>query len=269
MYHLKYKSYKKSVTYEGNLYQRERLSADEVHELLKKYNAWYLRSIYDFDKLDHGDMWHIIIDHPIEIDELPSKSTRKNLRKSLSVYEYKIVDKDEILRCGYRLFCERSVRLGIKPTLSEGEFVEYVDMVFEEGGDFWIGYDKESGEPAMWESIIVFDDNAVMARESLSYRYTKHNPTYGLNYSIVNYYLRDRGFLYVDAGAKSLSEHSNVQDFLVEKLQFRRAYCKCQAYFQPWLRLLLSLIYPFRRLAKPGSMLYSILALYQLSISDR
>lgn len=250
---LKFKYYRKGVIYIGNHYDRIKLDPSEMKKLINVYHALYLRNIYDFDVREETNYWHIIQDKFYEIDDLTSKSTRKNLRKSLSSYRYSLVSKEEILSCGYNIFCEAAIRFNIAPSWTQKDFFDYVEEVFQSDGDFWIGYDIETGEPAMWESILKFDDHVIMDVERLSYRFTKGNPTYGLNYKILEYYLKEKGFKYVDAGAMSLSQHSNVQDFLVDKLQFRKAYCRTQFYLRPWLRFCLSILKPISPLFKSSS----------------
>lgn len=263
---LQYKPYRKGIVYVGDHYKRKKLSKNEMKELMKSGNALYIRNIYSFDQPDESNFWHIIQDHFYDIDELQSKSTRKNLRKSLSVYEYKLVNKNEILKHGYRIFCEAAMRFDIKPSWTEKEFIEYVDTVYKGGGDFWIGYHIESGEPAMWESILKFEDHIIMDVERLSYKFTKHNPTYGLNYKITEYYLKDKGYKYIDAGAKSLTEHSNVQDFLIDKFQFRKAYCQLQCAFDPKFKALIHIIYKFKGLLQRYPKFNTLINLYESSL---
>lgn len=265
---LQYKPYRKGIVYVGDHYKRKKLSKDEMKELMKSGNALYIRNIYSFDQLDESNFWHIIQDHFYDIDELQSKSTRKNLRKSLSVYDYKVVDKNEILKHGYRIYCETAIRLNIKPSWSEKEFIEYVNRVYDNGGEFWIGYHIESGEPAMWESILKFDNHIIMDTERLSYKFTKHNPTYGLNYKITEYYLKGKGYKYIDAGAKSLTEHSNVQNFLIDKFQFRKAYCQLQSAFNPKLNALIYIAHKFKGLFKRHQKLNALINLYEASRND-
>lgn len=247
---LQYKYYEKGVIYSGDHYKRTKLTPSEAKSIMNKYNALYLRNIYDFDTDEETNYYHVIQDKFYDIDELPSKSTRKNLRKSLNTYRYEIVSKNEILKYGYKIFCEAAIRFNIKPSRTSQEFVDYINEIYNQGGDFWIGYDIASGEPAMWESILKFDDNVVMDIERLSYKFTKGNPTYGLNYKITEYYIKEKGYKYIDAGAISITQHSNVQDFLINKLQFRRAFCRSELYFKPWINFLLALGKPIFPLMK-------------------
>ena len=60
------------------------------------------------------------------------------------------------------------------------------------------------------------------------------------------HYLNERKFRYVNDGARSISHETNIQEFLIKKFKFRRAYCKLHIIYSPKIRLVLSIIYPFR-----------------------
>lgn len=62
------------------------------------------------------------------------------------------------------------------------------------------------------------------------------------------YYLEEKKVKYVNDGARSITEHSNVQPFLIEQFKFRKAYCQMQLAYVGWLRIMVFLLYPFRSL---------------------
>ena len=62
------------------------------------------------------------------------------------------------------------------------------------------------------------------------------------------YYLQEKGFRYVTDGARSITEHSHIQDYLIEKFHFRKAYCHLSVYYQWWLKIVVKLLYPFRKI---------------------
>ena len=64
------------------------------------------------------------------------------------------------------------------------------------------------------------------------------------------YYLNDRKFRYVNDGARSISHDTNIQSFLIQKFRFRKAYCRLHIVYSKRVKLLISLIYPFRLLIR-------------------
>ena len=61
------------------------------------------------------------------------------------------------------------------------------------------------------------------------------------------HYLVDRGLNYVLDGARSITEHSNIQPFLEEKFKFRKAYCRLQIVYKPLFGFIVKCLYPFRK----------------------
>lgn len=103
------------------------------------------------------------------------------------------------------------------------------------------------------ERLVAFSMNKVSA-ESCEYRTMKAIPKYqklyayyGLIYEMNRFYLEERGLRYVNDGARSLTNHSNIQPFLIEKFNFRKAYCHFDIYYKWWLDLTIKMLYPFRK----------------------
>lgn len=239
----KFRLYKRCAEFYDDLYTGEKLSKKQLNRIRKTKKALFVKNIYTFDSPQATDNWYIIRDRYYDIEEYESKNTRKQLRKSLSVYEYKRVDKQEMLAKGYQVYLEGAARFKKKDktSLSHTEYNKYIQRAFDEGHEFWAGYNRETGEMAMWEDIYIKGNMVVMSRKRLSFRFTKHNPTYGLNHEFTRYYLQEKGYKYINAGSRSFDGHSNVQNFLIDKLQFRRAYCQVQLYFPQPLRSLMIL----------------------------
>ena len=73
-------------------------------------------------------------------------------------------------------------------------------------------------------------------------------PYYGLIYEMNRYYLNEMKLKYVCDGARTITEHSNIQLFLIEKFNFRKAYCQLQIVYIWWMKILVNLLYNFRKI---------------------
>lgn len=241
-----FRFYNRCAEYYDDLYKGEKLPKSRLKEITKNMSAFFARNVYDFDTEIPTQNWYIIRDQYYEIDEYPSRNTRKHIRKALSVYEYKKIDKEEMLQNGYQIFIDCSLRFKNKPKgkFSVTEFEEFIEECDQDGYEFWAGYDRESGDMAMFEILYIMGDMVVESMERLSGRFTKHNPTYGLNHELTRYYLQERGYRYINAGSRSYDGHSNIQSFLIDKLQFRVAYCRVQMYVPFWLKIGVLSLYP-------------------------
>lgn len=266
----RFHNYKHCAEYCDDLYNGELISRSQFSEIVHKKHALFGKNIYDFDLDIQTNNWYIIRDRYYDLEEYASKNVRKHIRKSLSIYCYKRVDKDEMIRNGYQVFCNGAERFdkNVGPYWSKNEFEKWVMSFYKVGGEFFAGYDIESGKMVMWEALYIKGDMVVEFMERLSSEFTKHNPTYGLNHEITKHYIMERGYKYINAGSMTLDDHSNVQSFLVEKFHFRRAYCRVQLFLPFYLKVLLLFLKPFYKYFKrrfPSLSVTKLLTLYLLA----
>jgi hypothetical protein len=100
--------------------------------------------------------------------------------------------------------------------------------------------------------MISYAQNILLGR-SCSYGSMKFNPkdlnlysSYALIYHMNEYYLNKNNFLYVNDGARSISHDTNIQDFLIKKIYFRKAYCRLNIIYRWDIALGVYILYPFR-----------------------
>ena len=70
--------------------------------------------------------------------------------------------------------------------------------------------------------------------------------SYVLFYKMNQFYLNEKNFKYVNDGARSISHNTNIQQFLIEKFKFRKAYCKLHVINLRGLSLVIKFLYPFK-----------------------
>lgn len=69
---------------------------------------------------------------------------------------------------------------------------------------------------------------------------------YGLYYGICRHYLSENKLAYVSNGCKSMTERSNVHDFLIARFGFRKVYADMRVTYKWWFGCLVRALYPFR-----------------------
>jgi hypothetical protein len=116
------------------------------------------------------------------------------------------------------------------------------------GEQFWGCIDKSDGKLIAYASNLLQDNMCNYYSLKAIPEYLKnYYPYYGLLYAMNEYYLNNLGLRYVSDGSRSISNHSNIQQFLMEKFKFRKAYCKISIQYKQWLKILISLLFPFRK----------------------
>ena len=227
-----------------NISHSNRLSKKECRLILNG-GGKIVRNIYNWDKKEITKFWYVIKDDFGGIDELPTK-VRNQVRKSLKTYDFKIVSCSEMLNVGCELFNKSRERFTNIPPITQEQWKKRIKM--DKDSDFWIGYDRESGKPASFAINTIFEDYVDYSTMGISPDFPNNTyPMYGLIFEMNRYYLEEKKVSFVCDGARSITEHSNIQTVLEEKFKFRKAYCDIQVFYKWWMGIAVSLLFPFRR----------------------
>ena len=131
------------------------------------------------------------------------------------------------------------------PTMDENTFKR---NILHSTCDFFAVYEMER------ERIIAYSQN-IIENNSINYStikfdpaYLKLYPSYALFYEMNRYYLNEQKKLYVNDGAKSISHDTNIQEFLENKFNFRKAYCKLEIVYRFDIKMLVFILYPFKQI---------------------
>lgn len=228
----------------------EKLRQDELRLLLSNGGA-LVRNTYGFDCEKETSFWYVIKDSFGGMEELSSKK-RNQVRKSLKTYDVRKVSAEEILSVGLPIYQEACESYRIKTAIiSADDFAKRIESCRKAGNtDFWCLYRRDNGEAVALAINTVYEDcceyNSMKCKPSVMHN--SSYPYYGLIYEMNRYYLDELKLKYVNDGARSITEHSNIQPFLIDTFHFRKAYCKLQIVYKWWMRIAVDILYPFRNI---------------------
>ena len=252
MNQLHYTLYKNSWVYSGPIDDEKRLSKDEMKSLLSK-GGLMVRNVYDFDT-EESSFWFIVKDANDSLDDFRGHTTKRRIRKSLSNLTFERVDKKLFsLDEAYSVMKENFLFYKTKERVpSFDKFKERI-LLMDDSYDIWTARLKTTNEMVAW---------AIRKRykESCEYQSIKAHPKffttcypfYGMYYVCNEYYLKTLKLKFVSDGARSVTTHSNIQNFLIEKFNFRKAYCHLNVVYQWWLTPIVKLLFPFRKFVPKG-----------------
>lgn len=223
------------------------LSYSQCKALLKK-GGWFVRNTYDFDCKEETNFWYVIKDSFGGMEE-QSQNERKKLRHALRSFDFELVDIELVRQKAYPIVKATFVDYNITDReMNEAVFNEYLDACSKEKFDFWGAFDVETRELVGFCTVRIFEDSCEYGLIGFEPRY-KHNatyPYYGFFYKMNEYYLDNQKFRYVADGARSITEHSNIQPFLEQNFKFRKAYCKLKIRYKWWFGAIVRVLLPFR-----------------------
>ncbi len=211
-----------------------------------------VRNTYSFDQKEQSKFWYIIKDSFDGLGE-HSSNERKKIRKALRCFVYKKVDRQLIVNEGFNIVKRVHENYVVKDrVMNEAIFQEFLELWDEENNEFWGAFDLKNGKFAGFAVVRVFGNSCFYDTVTIYPEY-KHNasyPYYGFFFKLNEYYLYNQKFRYVADGARSITEHSNIQPFLEKNFKFRKAYCKLKIRYKWWFGIIVRMLLPFRNVIR-------------------
>ena len=243
---LDYHLYRKAWRFSGAPHNETRLNKAEWKSLLKQ-GGLLVRNTFDFDSLSETTFWYIIKDHFGDLEEL-SPRVRNKIRHGQQSFDYKLIDPSLLKEKGYPIMADTYANYAVKDrTMNEAIFKEYL---LQYDFDYWGVFEKGSDELVGFCLVRLWNDSCEYDLSGMMNRY-KHNgsyPYYGLYHTLNRHYLQERRFKYVSDGSRSITEHSHVHEYLIQNFGFRKAYCQLKIHYPWWMRLVVKMLYPFRKI---------------------
>lgn len=224
-----------------------KLSREQAGYLLRKSKAYMLRWPCDFDCGFETEWWYLVRDKSISLDEFDSKR-RWEIKKGLKRCAVKKVDADYIAKNGYEVYKSAfdSYDTFLKPAGREDFYNMIMSRKDNEAYDFWAALSKTGGEIMGYFMNRVSSECCLYLTGKFRPQCLKEGVHQALVYEMTNYYLNDMELKYVCAGARSISHKTNVQEFLIHKLHFRKAFCRLNLIYNPLVKIIVYILYPFR-----------------------
>lgn len=255
----KYKLYKQAWVFSKAPHLEGEILQSVVNQLFIQGGV-IVRNCFDFDCEEETSYWYVIKDSFAGMDELSSKM-RNQVKKSLKTYYVERISPDEFKRIGLSIYNSAQENYRIKASLVSQETINEMAAIADKGDvDIWAVYTKEGRIPVAIAYNTVSSDCCEYNTMKCNPAYLRNStyPYYGLIFEMNRYYLQELGLKYVNDGARSITEHSNIQPFLIEKFNFRKAYCHLNIHYKWWFGLAVKCLYPFRKII-PNHKVKSIL----------
>ena len=225
------------------------LSDSQCKALLRK-GGLFVRNTFDFDCKEETNFWYLIKDSFGGMEE-QSQNERKKLRHALRSFDFKLIDKELLREKAYPIAKATFEDYKVTDrTMNEAVFEDYLNSCDDENFDFWGAFDKENGDLVGFCAVRLWKNSCEYGLIGFLPQY-KHNatyPYYGFFYIMNEYYLDNQKFKYVIDGARSITEHSNIQPFLEKNFKFRKAYCKLKIRYKWWFGAIVRVLLPFRNI---------------------
>jgi len=216
---------------------------ENVASLLKLENAFLARWVTEFDCERETEFWYVICDKNLEINDY-SLNTRSKIRRGLKKCVVMKITKQEIIENAYDVYKNAFLKYTTYSICkTKINFIHEIKSLGAEWEFFGVYYKEKLIAYCMCS---LNDGTCNYSTIKFHPQYLKYYSSYALFYTMNRYYLSERNLKYVNDGARNLVHKTNIQDFLITKFGFRKAYCRLHVIYNPILRFIIMFIYPLR-----------------------
>jgi len=212
---------------------------DVFYEIITT-NLILARWVSSFDCKKEMPFWYVIKDNNPLIESY-SRNTRNQIKKGLKSFIIKKVIKGDIKKEAYSIYrCTFESYDNNETLLSSKDF--YAN--FNDKFDYWGVY--KSNQLVGYAQNRVFNDSCNYSTIKIDPQYKKEYPYYALIHMMNEYYLEEKSLKYIHNGTRSIAHHTNIQDFLITKFKFRKAYCNLHIRYHPVIAIIIFVLFPIR-----------------------
>ena len=241
--------YRNAWRFDGPPHQEPLLQASEWQALLKQ-GGLLVRNTYEFDQSEETPFWYVIKDRFEGLEELPQR-VRNKIRHAERYFEYRTVSYEQFMERVFPILEDTFAHYKIHDRNMDCKvFSKYLEQCQQKSFDYWGIFAKDTGQRVGFCTVNNWGDCCEYQYTGIVSRYLTggYYPYYGLYHHLNRYYLETLGFRYVSDGSRTITNHSEIHDYLIQNFKFRKAYCRLQVHYNWWMRILVKTLYPFRSL---------------------
>jgi hypothetical protein len=240
--------YRQAWRFDGAPHKELHLQETEWRTLLKQ-GGLLVRNTYDFDCQEETCFWYVIKDSFHGLDEF-SSNERNKIRRAEKTLAFKRIGIDLLKSEGWSILKATYEDYAVSDrAMDETIFLDYLSECEKQDFDYWGIFDQDRliGFCTVWLWLPNSCEYGLIGILP-EYKHNNTYPYYGLFYKMNEYYLGEKNFRYVADGARSITEHSHIQDFLIQNFNFRKAYCQLEVHYRWWVKIAVKMLYPFRKI---------------------
>lgn len=211
----------------------------------------FARWISDFDCGYETEWYHVIKDEPFEISSIKAKRRYEINKGNKNFYTKEInpVDyKNEILFIIKESYKEYPKKY--RPIIND----LFIDNIIE----YWsapdkkvIGVFKRTHEELRGVACLELTEDYI---NYLTHKVVPADEKKAINaalvYGVLRFYESNKRYKYITDGERAIKHQTNFHSYLEKYFGFRKAYCKLNILYNPIVKIIVSVLYPFRGIVK-------------------
>ena len=203
----------------------------------------------DFDCGYETGWWYCIKDTPFDISSL-SSNYRYKINKGCKRFDVHQIKPEEYLEELYEV--QTAALSGYpekyRPSVDKEKFRKEC-LKWEERFRVFGAFFRENNKLCGYTLIAEHEEYMELQVQKTDPLYEKHQINAALVANILEYYKDEltQGF-YICDGERNILHETNFQEYLGKYFDFRKAYCKLNLAYNPKIKWIIKIIYPFRKI---------------------
>lgn len=245
--------YNKMVVSIGPINHDYTLLKSEALSLLSCFpKAILLRTTGQFDTFNCSSWYSVVCMKAMDFTKMRPRE-RRRLEEGLNNFKIQRITADYIARHGFDVYISAYERYrgNSKPLFDRKTFNDnaIIKGKFDDIVHYW-GVFYNDKLVAYSESMVYGNTEIEVLITKFIPEYLKLYSSYALEYEMIQYYLKNFNYQYINSGFRTLLHESNRQKFLIEKFGFRKAFIKIDVIYKPLVNRFIGFSFPFRNFLK-------------------
>ena len=241
--------YRNAWIYDGPPHKETQLGKAEKAALLRN-GGLMVRNTYEFDLTEETNFWYVIKDRYLGLDEL-SPRVRNKVRHAFQYFDYQKITYEQLFENVFPILEDTFANYKVHDRqMNRRVFSDYLEQCQQKKYDYWGIFQKSTNQMVGFCTVKLWDESCEMGYTGVLSNYTKsgYYPYYGLYHYLDSYYLGEKGFRYISDGSRTITNHSEIHDYLIHFFKYRKAYCKLRIKYKWWFGAIVRLLFPFRNI---------------------
>lgn len=225
--------------------------AKRIRTVMRENKALLTRWTSEYDCGTETEWWYIIKDDELNLESLKSKR-KYEIKQGLKQTDVKKLDSKGLAIQMYDIYQKATGQYkSFHTDLSEETFITQCEKNFAGTAIEYYGVFIKNTEKMIGYAVIADKQQyADFMTLKLDPEYLKYHGSASLVYYIVTEYLNRRKKRYICDGERSVRHKTNFQDYLIKYFGFRKAFCKLNIVYRPFIRATVAILYPLRSLIR-------------------
>lgn len=214
-------------------------------------HALFARWTTDFDSSVYKDFWYVIKDTPFDINALKAKR-RYEINKALNNFDIKLIDPKDYLEEIYNVQVDAASAYPdtYRVEVNHNEFIASI-AEWQSNSLVFGAFFKSNNELCGYSRLDIDGKCFNFSLQKTKPQFEKYAVNAGLVYGILSYLQEDlSNGKYICDGARNIRHETKFQDYLEKYFNFRKAYCKLNIKYRPFVKPIVKILYIFKNLLK-------------------